>query len=116
MENTRMTQKLPRLYKVERYAYDFVVAESDDEAKLADLAFDFETTVTEITEMSPNQTGYTWEIKDAKTGEWVGECGEWFAQNAELRRQQEKKAALVDAAFAKLTREEQAAILELVSK
>lgn len=60
-----MIQKLPRLYKVERHGFDFVLAENSNEAKSTDLDIKLETTVTEITEMSPKDEGYSWKPRDA---------------------------------------------------
>jgi len=113
-----MTQNLPRLYKVERYTFDFVLADSVDEAgsvvPLLDL--DFDETVTEITEMSPLQHGYLWNYMVAKTGEWAEEsCSEWLKKTAARREQEEGKTRLRGTAMAKLTMEEQAAILEWVN-
>jgi hypothetical protein len=113
-----MTQNLPRLYKVERYTFDFVLAESVDEAESVGplLGLEFDGTVTEITEMSPKQQGYLWNPMVAKTGEWADHsCGEWLKQTAARREQEEGKIRLRGAAMAKLTMEEQAAILEWVN-
>jgi|688.fasta_scaffold385914_2 hypothetical protein len=113
-----MTQNLPRLYKVERYTFEFVLAESVDEAEsvVPLLGLKFEETVTEITEMSPKQEGYLWNPMVAKTGEWAEEsCGEWLKQTAARREQEEGKTRLRCLSMAKLTMEEQAAILEWVN-
>jgi hypothetical protein len=115
MEKTSMTQNLPRLYKVERYGFDFVLAGSVDEAESAVTLLDleFEGTVTEITEMSPKQKGYYWNPMVAKTGDWVEEtCGEWLENTAEARRQEKEKVFVRNAALAKLSEEEKAVILE----
>jgi hypothetical protein len=118
MERPPMTQNLPRLYKVERYTFDFVLAESVDEAEsvVPLLELEFDVTVTEITEMSPKQQGYLWNPMVAKTREWADHsCGEWLKQTAARREQEERKTRLRGAAMAKLTMEEQAAILEWVN-
>jgi hypothetical protein len=108
-----MTQKLPRLYKVESYAFDFVIAENAEEAERANLDLQYEATVTEITEMAPIEDGYNWNPLDAKSGVWQElTCGEWLEQTAEVRRLEEEKTLLRDAAMAKLTQVELAAILD----
>ena len=112
MEKNPMTQKLPRLYKVKHYGFDFVLADSVDEAETAEININLAVTANEITEMRPTHEGYSWKPLDAKSGAWQKfTCGEWLEQTAEACRREEK-TRLREAAMAKLTQEEQAAILE----
>jgi DNA-directed RNA polymerase specialized sigma subunit len=110
-----MIQKLPRLYKVERYGFDFVLVENSNEAKSTDLDIKLETTVTEITEMSPKDEGYSWKPRDAWGDRAKEGCGEWLERTAEQRRQEENKEQLLESALNKLSEEERNVLSEILS-
>ena len=110
-----MTQKL---FKVERYEFDFVLADNASQAR----DFDFDDsdptkTVTEITEMSPEQEGFKWNPCDSRSRTWANEtCGEWLKRTESDRLREKEADQLASLALNKLTLTERAAVLEWASK
>jgi len=106
---------MTRLFKVERYALDFVLADNEKQAENYDLDSPGKT-VTEITEMSPEQEGFNWNPYDAN-GWGRGEtCGEWLARTAANRLREKETEQLAKSALSKLSQPEIATVLEWASK
>lgn len=107
-----------KLFKIERYEFDFVLAANAKQAE--DFEFgdsDPTTTVTEVTEMSPSTPGITWNPYNTLTGTWIDQnCGEWLRETEETRLQEKELETVLGDAFAKLTETEKAAVLNWALK
>ena len=109
---------MQKLFKVERYAFDFVLADNSSQAK----DFDFDNsdptkTVTEITEMSPEREAFKRNPYDLKTCLWLNEtCGEWLQRTATDRLREKESEQLARSALSKLSSAEYTAVLEWASK
>ena len=107
-----------KLFKVELYVFDFVLADNASQAR----DFDFEKsdptkTVTEITEMSPEQEGFKWNPYDLKTDIWLNEtCGDWLQRTAADRLKEKETEQLATSALSRLSSAEYTAVLEWASK
>jgi hypothetical protein len=107
-----------KLFKVERYEFDFVLAEDAKQARDFEIGDSDPTkTVTEITEMSPEQEGFKWNPYDARSRTWADEtCGEWLKRTERDRLREKEAEQLVGLALSKLSSVEKAAVLEWASK
>jgi hypothetical protein len=113
-----------KLFKVERYEFDFVLAEDAKQARGFEFGDSDPTkTVTEITEMSPEQEGFNtrpgllWNPCDARSRTWAVEtCGEWLKRTEEGRLREKEAEQLVGLALSKLSSVEKAAVLDWASK